>query len=111
MEAIDISNVANAIKWVIGEQSPKSSGVSKMRDIISGSSFAQVSLIINNCDSILPIDSVEVKISRGMYRQSESEYSINGLSCRLYDIKGLCKGVNFTDYLNKLLSVGEIANL
>lgn len=88
------SNISDALKWVLGEQSPKSLRGSKMEDIIfSGTStrksrgMAEVSLLLDNTSKILPIDFSQVLITRRMYRSGESEYLINNNQCRLKDIK------------------------
>lgn len=93
------SNIIDAIRWVLGEQSVKSLRGQKMEDIIFQGSdtrkplnFAEVSLILNNEDGLLPIDYQEVKVTRRVYRSGESEFLINKQSCRLKDIVDL-----FTD--------------
>ena len=90
------SNIADAIRWCLGEQSVKSLRGGKMEDIIfSGTqyrkqlSLAQVSLIIDNSERELPIDYSTVIISRKLYRSGESEYLINNKPCKLKDINGL----------------------
>lgn len=90
------SNIADAVRWVLGEQSAKTLRGSRMEDVIfSGTQqrkpvgFASVSLVIDNTDRTLPIDFSEVTISRRMYRSGESEYAINKTPCRLKDINEL----------------------
>jgi chromosome segregation protein len=90
------SNVVDAIAWVLGEQGAKALRGGKMEDVIfAGTSGraplgrAEVTLTIDNGDGALPIDYTEVSITRRMFRSGESEYEINGDSCRLLDIQEL----------------------
>lgn len=90
------SNVADAIRWVLGEQSVKSLRGSKMEDIIfSGTDkrkalgYAEVTITFDNTDATIPIDFQEVAITRRMFRSGESEYYINKSSCRLRDVREL----------------------
>ena len=90
------SNVADAIRWVMGEQSTKELRGGKMEDVIFGGTpkrapvgYAQVSLIIDNSDSILSLDDAEVMVTRRYYRSGESEFYINRRSVRLKDIQEL----------------------
>jgi len=90
------SNVADAVRWVLGEQSAKSLRGSKMEDVIfSGSTqrrpvgMAEVSLIFDNMAGIFPLDFREVTITRRVYRDGEGQYLINKASCRLKDIQEL----------------------
>ncbi|MBR6700196.1 MAG: chromosome segregation protein SMC [Firmicutes bacterium] len=90
------SNIADAIRWVLGEQSPKNLRGGKMDEVIFAGTerrkargIAEVTLVIDNKDGILPIEYNEVAITRKMYRSGESDYLINGRICRLRDIKEL----------------------
>ncbi|MDQ7094716.1 chromosome segregation protein SMC [Desulfosporosinus sp. PR] len=90
------SNVADAVRWVLGEQSAKSLRGSKMEDVIFAGStqrrqvgMAEVSLIFDNESGIFPLDFREVTITRRVYRDGEGQYLINKASCRLKDIQEL----------------------
>ncbi len=92
------SNVADAIRWALGEQSPKTLRGTKMEDIIfHGSSsrkmigMAEVSLVFNN-DGGLNVPWSEVAVARRLYRTGESEYLLNTNACRLRDIQDLFAG-------------------
>lgn len=87
------SNIADAIRWVLGEQSAKSLRGSKMEDIIfSGSDkrrplgMAEVSITIDNTSGLFPLDFNEVTVTRRLYRSGESDFLINNVQCRLKDI-------------------------
>src|SRR5713101_4611193 len=92
------SNVVDAIRWALGEQSPKTLRGTKMEDIIfHGSSsrkmigMAEVSLVFNN-DGGLNVPWSEVAVARRLYRTGESEYLLNTNACRLRDIQDLFAG-------------------
>ena len=87
------SNVADAVRWVLGEQSAKQLRGSSMQDIIfSGTEmrkpmgYAYVAITLDNSDHALPTDYEEVTVARRVYRSGESEYLINGSTCRLKDV-------------------------
>ena len=90
------SNVADAVRWVLGEQKVKQLRSSSMQDVIfSGTEmrkpqgFAYVAITLDNSDHQLAIDYGEVTVSRRIYRSGESEYLLNGSACRLKDINEL----------------------
>ncbi len=90
------SNVADAVRWVLGEQSAKQLRGANMQDVIfSGTEnrkpqgYAYVAITLDNSDHSLPIDYDEVTVSRRVYRSGESEYLLNGGTCRLRDINEL----------------------
>lgn len=87
------SNVADAVRWVLGEQRVKQLRGGSMQDVIfSGTEvrkpqgFAYVAITLDNSDHQLAIEYDEVTVSRRLYRSGESEYMINGSACRLKDI-------------------------
>ena len=87
------SNVADAVRWVLGEQRAKQLRGGSMQDVIfSGTenrkplSYASVAITLDNSDHQLPVDYSEVTVTRKLYRSGESEYLINGTGCRLKDI-------------------------
>lgn len=87
------SNVADAVRWVLGEQRVKQLRGGSMQDVIfSGTenrkplSYASVAITLDNSDHKLPVDFEEVTVTRKLYRSGESEYLINGAACRLKDI-------------------------
>ena len=90
------SNVADAVRWVLGEQSAKQLRGTKMEDIIFAGTqmrkpvgFAYVAITLDNSDHALPVDYDEVVVARRVFRSGESEYMINGNTCRLKDVSEL----------------------
>ena len=90
------SNVADAVRWVLGEQRIKQLRGASMQDVIfSGTetrkplSYAYVAITLDNSDHQLAIDYDEVTVARRIYRSGESEYLINGTVCRLRDVNEL----------------------
>ena len=90
------SNIVDAIRWVLGEQSTRSLRSDKMENVIFNGTrhrkpgyLAEVSLSFDNSDKILPTEYSEITITRKLYRSGESEYRLNDISCRLKDITDL----------------------
>ena len=90
------SNISDAIRWVLGEQSPKSLRCSKMEDVVFNGTdtrkrtgYAEVTLNIDNKDRFLDFDGDEIAVTRRYYRSGESEYLINKAAVRLKDVNEL----------------------
>ncbi|MFR9144176.1 MAG: chromosome segregation SMC family protein, partial [Lentihominibacter sp.] len=112
------SNISDAIRWVLGEQSPKMLRGGKMEEVIfSGTDsrksrgMAEVTLVIDNENGSLPIDYKEVALTRCMFRSGESEYRINGNQCRLRDIRDLIMdtGIGVDGY--SIIGQGKISDI
>ncbi|MDQ3394305.1 MAG: chromosome segregation protein SMC [Bacteroidota bacterium] len=90
------SNIVDAIRWVLGEQKTKALRSEKMENVIfngtrtrKATQLAEVSLTFNNTKNLLPTEYSHITITRRFYRSGESEYILNGISCRLKDITNL----------------------
>jgi len=90
------SNVVDAIRWVLGEQSTRTLRSEKMDNVIFNGSksrkaanLAEVSLTFDNTKNILPTDFSQVTLTRRLYRAGDSEYRLNDVHCRLKDITDL----------------------
>ncbi len=109
------SNVVDAIAWVLGAMAPSAVRSQKMDDVIfAGSSKraalgrAEVSLTLDNSAGMLPIDFSEVTITRTLFRSGDSEYAINGTSCRLLDIQELLSDTGVGRQQHVVVSQGQI---
>ncbi len=109
------SNVVDAIAWVLGAQAPSSVRSQKMDDVIFAGTTkrpalgrAEVTLTLDNSAGILPIDFTEVAISRILFRTGESEYSINGVTCRLLDVQEMLSDAGVGRQQHVIVSQGQI---
>jgi len=112
------SNLADAIRWVLGEQSMKLLRGKKSEDVIfSGSEgrgrsgFAEVSITLDNSDKMMPIDYSEVTITRRLYRDGNSEYLLNDGSARLADIQLLLAQANVGQRSYSVIGQGMIDHI
>ncbi|MFV0260707.1 MAG: chromosome segregation protein SMC [Acidimicrobiales bacterium] len=109
------SNVVDAIAWVLGAQAPTAVRSAKMDDVIFAGTAsrqalgrAEVSLTIDNTDGVLPLDFTEVTITRTLFRSGDSDYAINGVSCRLLDIQDLLSDSGVGRQQHIIVSQGRI---
>ncbi len=114
------SNVVDAIRWVLGEQKTRALRSDKMENVIfngtrtrKASQMAEVSLTFNNTQNLLPTEYAHVTITRRYYRSGDSEYLLNGVTCRLKDITDLFldTGIGSDSYaIIELKMVDDILN-
>ena len=109
------SNVADAVRWVLGEQSLKLLRGKKSQDVIfAGSSkksrlgFAEVNLYLDNSDGSAPLDYKEIVITRRIYRDGEGEYLINKNKVRLTDIQLMLAKASFGQRSYSIIGQGMI---
>ena len=109
------SNIADAVRWVLGEQSAKTLRGAKMEDIIFNGTekrrrlaFCEVTLVFNNEDHSLPLEFAEVSVTRRVYRSGEGEYKLNGNVCRLKDIVDLFRDTGIGKEGYSLIGQGRI---
>lgn len=112
------SNIADAVRWVLGEQSTKTLRGGKMEDVIFGGTqtrksvgFAKVQLTIDNTDRALPMEEDVVTIARRLYRSGESEYRLNGAMVRLKDIHELFMDTGLGRDGYSIIGQGRIADI
>ena len=111
------SNIADAVRWALGEQSMKTLRGKKSEDIIfSGSDkksklgMAEVSLFLNNEDHKAPLEYDQIIITRRLFRDGESEYLLNGNRVRLLDIQMLLAKANFGQKTYSVIGQGMVEN-
>ncbi len=109
------SNISDAVLWVLGERNPRHLRGSSMEDVIfSGSSarkpvsFAEVELVLDNSDHMLPVDFDEVSVSRRMYRSGESEYLVNGVVSRRMDVLDILHDTGLGAGTHTIISQGNL---
>lgn len=109
------SNIFDAIRWVLGEQAPRSLRATKMNDIIFNgttqikpANFAQVSLVIDNRSSLLPVEIKEIVVTRRLFRDGESQYLINRVPCRLKDIQELFMDTGIGTAAYSMMEQGQV---
>ncbi len=112
------SNIADAVRWVLGEQSAKTLRGKKSDDVIFAGSdkkgrlgFAQVDLYLNNKDNLLNLDYEQIIVSRKIDRNGESEYLLNGSKVRLLDIQLLLAQANFGQKTYSVIGQGMIDSI
>ncbi len=109
------SNIVDAIKWVCGEQSPKSMRGSSMQDVIFNGTeksdpvnMAEVSIVLSNEERILPVDYDEVIITRRLFRSGESEYLLNKTPVRLMDVRDVIRGTGLGTSSYSVIEQGKM---
>ena len=112
------SNIADAIRWVLGEQSIKLLRGKRAEDVIFAGSdlkarlgMAEVALYLNNEDKQAPVDFAEIVITRRVYRDGQSEYLLNNTSVRLQDIQILLAQANFGQKTYSVIGQGMVDSI
>lgn len=109
------SNVVDAIAWVLGAQGPRTVRSQKMDDVVFAGTAsraalgrAEVSMVLDNSAGLLPVEFNEVTITRVLYRSGDSEYSLNGVACRLLDIQELLSDAGVGRQQHIIIAQGQI---
>jgi chromosome segregation protein len=112
------SNIVDAIRWVLGEQKSSQLRSDKMTNVIFNGTkkrkqgnIAEVSLTFDNDKNILPTEYSTVTITRQLYRTGDSEYRINGVPCRLKDIKSLFLDTGIGSNSYAIIALGMVDDL
>ncbi len=109
------SNVVDAVRWVLGEQNPRTIRAGKMEDVIFVGSdpehyknYAEVSIVLDNSAQKLPLEYNEITITRRLYKSGESEYFINKTPCRLKDINQLLAATSLSGGSYAIIGQGQV---
>ncbi len=112
------SNIVDAIRWVLGEQKGKELRLDNRSDVIFNGAegkkpagVAQVSITFENTKNILPTEFNEVKLSRYLYRNGDSEYHLNGVKCRLRDIHDLLVDTGIGSNSYAIIALGMVEDI
>jgi chromosome segregation protein len=112
------SNVVDAVTWVLGAQSTRALRSAKMDDVIfmgtanrAALGRAEVALTLDNTSGKLPIDGAEVTISRTLFRSGDSEYAINGTTCRLLDVQELLSDSGVGRQQHMIIGQGQLDSI
>jgi chromosome segregation protein len=112
------SNVVDAVIWVLGAQSTRALRSAKMDDVIfmgtatkAALGRAEVALTLDNSLGRLPIDGAEVTISRTLFRTGDSEYAINGTTCRLLDVQELLADSGVGRQQHMIIGQGQLDSI
>src|SRR5271170_1610383 len=112
------SNVVDAVTWVLGAQSTRALRSAKMDDVIFMGTAnrpalgrAEVALTLDNSSGKLPIDGAEVTISRTLFRSGDSEYAINGTTCRLLDVQELLSDSGVGRQQHMIIGQGQLDSI
>jgi chromosome segregation protein len=112
------SNIVDSIRWVLGEQKTSALRSEKMENIIFNGTnqrsplhLAEVSLTINNTKNLLPTEYSQITITRRLYRSGESEYLLNGVTCRLKDITNLFLDTGVASNSYAIIELGMVDDL
>ena len=112
------SNVSDAVRWVLGEQSAKSLRGSNMQDVIfSGSekrnphTFCEVTLVFDNSNHMFEVNTADVAMTRRLYRTGESKYLLNNQPCRLKDLVTLFHGIGLGKEGYSIIGQGKVEQI
>lgn len=115
------SNIVDAIRWAMGEQSAKQLRGRQMEDVIFNGAgeykplgMAEVSIVLENGDGSFPpefINESEISITRRLYRSGESEYLLNGVQCRLKDVQELFMDTGLGNRAYSIIGQGRIGSI